>query len=190
MFIDMVERPDWAHYLCRRFCDFYIEDYARAQGSAGGRIDLFLLISDLGGQTAPLISLAMFREFIAPYIREMVDLIHALGARVLFHSCGAIHSFIPDLIGLGVDVLDPIQPVTPGMSPESLRGEFGEQLVFHGGIDMQRLLPSASADEVRTTARRYCETLGAGGGYILAPAHLFQPDVPVENIIAVYDQAP
>ena len=190
MFLDMVERPAWAHYLSRTFCDFYLDDYTRAQDAADGRIDLFLLISDLGSQSAPLISPAMFGEFVAPYIREMTDRIHDLGARVLFHSCGAIAPFIPDLIDLGVDALDPVQPVTPEMAPEHLATASGGRISFHGGIDMQHLLPRARPDEIRREVRRYCQTLGAAGGYILGPGHLFQPDVPMANIVAVYDQAP
>jgi uroporphyrinogen decarboxylase len=187
MFLDMAERPDWAHFLCRKFTDFYKEDYTRAAEATRGRIDLYLLISDLGSQTGPLISLAMFREFVAPYLREMIDCIHRLGGKVVYHSCGAIRAFIPELIALGIDVLDPIQPVGPEMSPERLQADFGGKIAFHGGIDMQRLLPQGSPEEVRAEVRRYCETLGRDGGYILAPAHLFQPDVPPENIFAVYD---
>jgi len=186
MFLDMAERPEWVHFLCRTFTDFYLEDYTRAQETAGGRIDLFLLISDLGSQQGPLISPAMFREFIAPYLREMIERIHRLGALVMFHSCGAIHLFISDLIDLGVDVLDPIQPTGPQMSPERLKADFGDRLSFHGGVDMQRLLPYNTPREIEEEARRYCEALGRGGGYILAPAHFFQPDVPPENILAVY----
>lgn len=186
MFIDMVERPEWAHYLCRKFTDFYLEDYARAAEITGGRIDLYLLISDLGTQRGPLMSKEMFRGFVAPYLKEMIDHIHGLGARVLYHSCGLIHSLIPELIGLGIDVLDPIQPVGPAMQPENLKREFGASLCFHGGLDMQHLLPSATPEQVRAEARRYCEVLGAGGGYILSSAHLYQPDVPPENILAVY----
>lgn len=189
MFTDMVESPDWVHFLCRRFTDFYLEDYTRAAEMTGGRIDLYLLISDLGSQKGPLISLAMFRVFVAPYLREMADRIHQLGGKVLFHSCGHIHSFIPDLIELGVDVLDPIQPVAPCMEPEQLEAEFGGRLCFHGGLDMQKLLPFASPADVSRTAARYCQTLGRRGGYILSPAHLFQPDVPPENVLAVYDAA-
>jgi uroporphyrinogen decarboxylase len=135
MFLDMTVRPEWAHRLCRKFTDFYLEDYTRAQEACGGRIDLFLLISDLGGQTGPLISHDMFREFVAPYLGEMIERIHQLGAKVLYHSCGAIHSLIGDLIELGVDVLDPIQPATPEMAPERLAAEFGGRVCFHGGID-------------------------------------------------------
>ncbi len=187
MFLDMAERPDWAHFLCRKFTDFYKEDYARAAEATRGRIDLYLLISDLGSQAGPLISAAMFREFVAPYLKEMIDCIHGLGGKVLYHSCGAIRAFIPDLIALGIDVLDPIQPTGPDMAPERLQAEFGGKITFHGGIDMQRLLPQGSPEEVRAEVRRYCQTLGREGGYILAPAHLFQPDVPPENILAVYD---
>jgi uroporphyrinogen decarboxylase len=186
MFLDMAERPDWVHFLGRRFTDFYREDYTRAAEATGGRIDLYLLISDLGSQAGPLISLPMFREFVAPYLKEMIDLIHGLGGRVLYHSCGRIGRFIPDLIALGVDILDPIQPVGPEMAPERLKADFGDRLCFHGGMDMQRLLPTGTPEQVRAEARRYSATLGAGGGYILAPAHLFQPDVPPENILAVY----
>lgn len=186
-FLDMVERPEWAHLLCRTFTEFYKEDYRRAQRAAGGRLDLFLLISDLGTQRGPLISLPMFREFAAPYLREMVCHIHSLGARVLFHSCGDVFPFIPELIETGVDILDPIQPVSARMSPENLAALYGDRLCFHGGLDMQNLLPRASPEAVRAEARRYQATLGAHGGYILAPAHLFQPDVPPENILAMYD---
>jgi len=186
MFLDMVERPDCVHFLCRRFTDFYKEDYTRAATATRGRIDLYLVISDLGCQTGPLISLPMFREFVAPYLKEMIDCIHGLGARVLFHSCGAIRLFIPELIALGVDVLDPIQPVGAEMAPERLDAEFGGRLTFHGGIDMQHLLPQGTPNQIQAEVRRYCKTLGRNGGYILGPAHLFQPDVPPENVLAVY----
>jgi uroporphyrinogen decarboxylase len=161
MFLDMIERPDWVHFL-------------------------YLVISDLGSQHRPLISIAMFRQFIAPYLKEMCDCIHNLGGKALFHSCGMVRPFITDLIELGVDVLDPIQPTGPDMKPESLKRDFGSRMCFHGGMDMQNLLPHATPDQVEAEAHRYCEVLGACGGYILGPAHLFQPDVPPENILAVY----
>ena len=186
MFVDMIERPDWVHFLCRKFTDFYREDYTRAAEITSGRIDLYLLISDLGSQRGPLISLPMFEQFVAPYLKEMMDHIHALRGQVMFHSCGAIHPFIPRLIELGVDLLDPIQPVGPAMQPEALKATWGGRLSFHGGIDMQHLLPHGTPEQVTAEARRYCEVLGGDGGYILSPAHLFQPDVPPENLLAMY----
>jgi uroporphyrinogen decarboxylase len=189
-FSDLIDHPDWVHYLCRKFTDFYLEDYTRAAEITNGRIDLYLLISDLGSQRGPLISLPMFRKFVAPYLKEMISCIHALGSRVLFHSCGMIKPFIEDLIDLGIDVLDPIQPIGPAMEPEALKNSYGDRLSFHGGIDMQHLLTSGTPEQVNATARRYCEVLGNKGGYILGPAHLFQPDVPPENILALYQPAP
>jgi uroporphyrinogen decarboxylase len=186
MFLDMAAHPEHVHFLCRKFTDYYLEDYTRAAEATRGRIDLYLLISDLGSQSGPLISLSMFRQFVAPYLSEMARHIHRLGARVLFHSCGAISAFIPDLIELGVDVLDPIQPATPELAPECLKAAYGHRLCFHGGIDMQKLLPFGTPEQVRTEARRYRDVLGRSGGYILGPAHLFQPDVPPENVLAVY----
>jgi uroporphyrinogen decarboxylase len=186
MFIDMAEQPEWVHFLCRTFTDFYLEDYTRAAEITGGRIDLYLVISDLGSQSGPLISGVMFRGFVAPYLKEMVEHIHGLGGRAIFHSCGMVRPFIPDLIELGVDVLDPIQPTGPEMHPAGLKRDFGDRLSFHGGMDMQNLLPHATPAQVEAEARHYCEVAGAGGGYILGPAHLFQPDVPPENILAVY----
>ncbi len=129
----------------------------------------------------------MFRQFVAPYLKEMIDCIHGLGGKVLYHSCGSIRPFIPDLIELGVDLLNPIQPTGPEMSPERLDADFGQQISFHGGIDMQHLLTHGTPDQVRAEVRRYCNVLGRAGGYVLAPTHLFQPDVPPENILAVYD---
>jgi uroporphyrinogen decarboxylase len=186
MFVDMAERPEWVHFLCRKFTDFYLEDYTRAGEITDGRIDLYLVISDLGSQHGPLISLAMFRRFVAPYVKEMIERIHGLGGRAMYHSCGMVRPFIPDLIELGVDVLDPIQPTGPEMRPEGLKRDFGDRLSFHGGMDMQDLLPHATPAQVEAEAQRYCEVAGAGGGYILGPAHLFQPDVPPDNILAVY----
>lgn len=188
MFVDMFERPDWVHFLGRQFTDFYKDDYSRAADATNGRIDIFLLISDLGSQNGPLISLDMFQQFVAPYLKEMADHIHGLGGKVLYHSCGSITPFIPHLIELGVDLLNPIQPTGPEMAPEQLKAEFGEQLCFHGGIDMQHLLPTASPAAIRQEVQRYCDVLGREGGYVLAPTHLFQPDVPPENILAVYDK--
>jgi uroporphyrinogen decarboxylase len=188
-FLDLVERPQWIHFLCRKFTDFYLEDYTRAAEITHGRIDLYFLISDLAGQRGPLISASMFRQFVEPYLKEMIDRIHHLGGLAMFHSCGAVAPLIPELIRLGVDILDPVQPAGPAMQPERLKADFGSRLSFHGGIDLQDLLPRGTPAQVAAEARRYCDVLGANGGYILAPAHLFQPDVPPENILAMYQGA-
>lgn len=181
--LDMVINPVWVHSMCRIFTDFYLEDYRRAWEASGGNIDIFLVISDLGSQRGPLISLKMFDIFVAPYLCEMSGLIHSFGAKVMFHSCGDISAFIPSVIDCGVDIIDPIQPAGPGMAPESLR-QFSKKICFHGGIDVRELIPFGTPGEIQTELRRYAGVFN--GGYIASPAHFFQPETPPENIIAFY----
>ncbi len=187
MFVDMLERPEWVHFLSQTFTDFYRVDYTRAAEVTDGRIDLYLLISDLGSQFGPLISLDMFRQFVAPYLRQMIDCIHGLGGKVLYHSCGSIRPFIPDLIALGVDVLDPIQPTGPEMSPGAAAGRVRRTDQFSR---RHRHAASADARYAGASSCRKCAATvtcwAVSGGYILGPTHLFQPDVPPENILAVY----
>jgi uroporphyrinogen decarboxylase len=187
--LDLYVNPEWVHFLSRKFTDFYIEDYKNAYKHSDGRIDIFLVISDLGSQSSPLISPAMFDEFVAPYLKELLDCIHGLGAFTMFHSCGMIFSFIECLIDIGIDILDPIQPVAPELSPENLKAKFSGRICFHGGIDTQKVLSRGSPEDVKEEIQRYLEVFGNDGGYICGPSHLFQPDVPPENIAAFYDKS-
>jgi uroporphyrinogen decarboxylase len=97
---------------------------------------------------------------------------------------------VPDLIDVGVDILNPIQTSAQGMDPAALKREFGERLVFHGGIDVQQILPFATPGRVREEVKHIVATLGQGGGYIFAPSHNIQADVPPENILAMYEAIP
>jgi uroporphyrinogen decarboxylase len=180
---DMYDNPEWVHCLGRIFTDFYIEDYKRAWESSGGTVDLFLIMSDMGTQRGPLISLDLFRRFIAPYLQELVELVHSFGAKAMFHSCGDISLFIPDLIRIGVDVLDPIQPVNGNMQPEAL-APYKDSICFHGGVDLQSLLIKGTPETIKGRVKTIFSILGSS--YIAAPTHLFQPDVPPENMAAVY----
>jgi len=107
--------------------------------------------------------------------------------KIAWHSCGSILPIIPDFIELGLDILNPIQPLAKDMSPELLKKEFGQDLVFFGGIDVQELLPFKTTEEIKSEIFRRCSILGKGGGFIAAPAHNIQPDTPVENVIAMYE---
>jgi len=182
-FADMAGSPENVHYLSRIFTDFYLEDYRRAWEASRGEIDIFFVISDLGTQRGPMISQKMFDEFIAPYLIEMAETIHNFGAKIMFHSCGDISSFIPAIINCGVDILHPIQPVNINMSPENLK-RYSGQISFHGGIDVQWLLPKGSVSEIQNEIKRYSSILSPG--YIACAAHNFQPDTPAENMIAFF----
>ena len=104
----------------------------------------------------------------------------------MLHSCGSVSCFIQDLIDAGIDILDPVQPLAEGMEPEKLKKEFSDKIVFHGGVDIQQLLPNGSAEEVYQGTIKCLEGFKADkSGFILSPAHSVQADVPPENIIAM-----
>ncbi len=107
--------------------------------------------------------------------------------KFLFHSCGAIRPLIDDLIEIGVDILDPLQAAADGMEPQAIKDAYGDRICLHGGICTQYLLPNGTPDQVREEVRRRVGILGAAGGYILAPCHVLQTDVPTENILAMSD---
>jgi len=119
-----------------------------------------------------------------------IDLCRGFGIKVFHHDDGAIRPIIPELITMGIDVLNPIQANCPGMEMEGLKRDFGKQLCFHGGIDNQDILPHGTPEQVRAEVRRAIDTLATDGtGYILAPCHNLQAVTPVENILAMYDEA-
>jgi len=189
LLVDMAIDPEVANFLFDRFTDFYLGYFDRMLTAARGRIDLLRQADDLGTQSSLLFGPEMFRTFVKPRIARFVDLAHSHGVAFMFHSCGAIRPFIDDLIEIGVDVLDPLQAAADGMEPQGLKDDFGDRICLHGGIDTQYLLPQASPSEVAAEVRRRVEILGAGGGYVLAPCHVLQLDVPTANVLAMRDAA-
>ncbi|MBN1822073.1 MAG: uroporphyrinogen-III decarboxylase, partial [Prolixibacteraceae bacterium] len=107
--------------------------------------------------------------------------------KIAWHSCGSIIPIIPDFIEIGLDILNPIQPLAYGMNPVYLKKNFGKELVFFGGIDVQNLLPNGSPVQIKNAIKRIVRILGKNGGFIVAPAHNIQPDTPIENILAFFD---
>jgi len=164
--------------------------------AAGKYIQIFKASGeDLGMQTGPLYSLRMFREQLLPHFRRRYQAARKIldevnpSAKIMLHSCGSIRSFIPDLIESGIDIIDPIQPHAAGMDSAELKRDFGERLCFHGGIDIQQVLPFGTKEDVVNETRIRIKALGKGGGYILAPAHNVQADVPPENLVTLYEAA-
>lgn len=139
---------------------------------------------DLGTQTGPFFSLPMFRKMLKPRFARLWDVFKSNGKYVIMHSCGNVTTFLPDLIEIGLDVLEPVQPV---MDLKYLKKTFGRDLVFWGGIDTQELLPYAAPEEVKRMASETIHTLGKGGGYIIAPAQEVMKDVPLKNVVALLE---
>jgi uroporphyrinogen decarboxylase len=187
--MDLVLNPDFVRMLLRKVCDYWLK-YARLiLENAEGRIDLMWTSDDLGTQNGPFISREMAREFIMPHIRERADLFKSFGARVAMHSCGGIYPLIPDIIECGVEVLNPIQPAARGMDRRKIKAAFGNRLVFHGSVDQQKTMVFGTPGDVARETRECMETLGAGGGYIVASSHALETDIPTENVLALYETA-
>jgi len=155
-----------------------------AHAALGNRVDLMYFIEELGMQTGLMYPPGMIREHLFPRMKRLFARAHGYGYKVFFHSCGAIRELIPDLIDIGVDVLNPIQPCGAGMQPEELARDFGGRVCFCGGLDMQRLMPHGSPDDVRREAERYMRALAPG--YILDYANILHEDVPPANSVALY----
>jgi len=150
-------------------------------------IDGFLLGSDWGSQQSLLMSPDTWRDLIAPGELKEYELLKSAGKDVWIHSCGNIEQIIPDLIDMGVDVLNPLQPEV--MDIYSIKRKYGDQLTFWGGISTQRTLPYGTPDEVKQEVREVITAMSKGGGYITAPAQEIQSDVSFENILALIDEA-
>jgi uroporphyrinogen decarboxylase len=187
--IDTIEHPEWVEFLQEKFVRFFVEDFHRAMEAARGKIDAFLALTDLGSQERILLSPDARALFVHPPLRVLAEAVHREGVRLLFHSCGAVREVVPELIECGVDILNPLQPAAKGMDPEGLKRDFGQELAFHGGIDIQYLLPLEEPEAVRREVQRRVGILGEGGGYILAPSHNLQADIPLENVLAMYEPA-
>jgi len=187
--LDIALNPEFVHALFRRISRFYMELNRKVFEAAKGKIDILLIGDDIGTQSGLLLSPKQIREFILPYLREYVKLCKDYAVKAMFHSCGAIREIIPDLIDTGFDILNPIQVRAAGMIPAELKKEFGEKICFHGGVDVQKTMPCGTVEEVKKEVRDRIDVLGKNGGYILAPTHNFQADVPVENMLAFYEEA-
>lgn len=183
---DAALRPEMARTLVSRLTDVYLELNDYLLGLLGDKLDVFFFGNDFGSQHGLLMSAPMWHDLYFDNVRRLCDLAHAHGCAVMMHSCGAVSELIDALIEAGVDILDPVQTSARGMDPESLAARFGDRIVFHGGIDTQHVLPTGTPGEVEHHVDRIIGSLGGHGGYIACGSQLYGPDIPVENILAVY----
>lgn len=146
---------------------------------------------DFGTQQSQIMDMATFRKYFKPRIKEMFSAYKKVNPNVklAWHSCGAFRPFIPEFMEVGLDIVNPIQPLATDMEPQSLKNEFGKDLVFFGGVCVQDLLPNKSPEEIQTEIQRRNKILGQNGGYIIAPAHNIQDDTSIENILAFFQAA-
>lgn len=190
LMLDFAVRKKYAHHLIGAISEISHEALDRMLKTAGDAIDIVYMADDYCSQLAPMFSPDHFAEFVTPYLRRMVDLTHSHDKKFLLHVCGAVRPLLPQIVACGVDMLEPIQTRATGMEPESLKRDFGRDLCFYGGVDLQQILNRGTTREVADEVRRLIEVLGKDGGYVLGPGHTYiQVDAPIENILTMYDTA-
>lgn len=183
----MYDNPDIVHAVMKYTADYYLEVSRRIFEATGDAIDIFFIGNDLGAQTGPLVSPPLFREFVLPQLQRFVKLGHAYGKRVVLHTDGAMRLLIPDLIGIGMDGMQSVQPYATGMELSGLKRDFGKDFTFFGCIDTQALIETTPAGARQLTID-VLNTMMPGGGFIASPSHDYLlPETPVENVIIMYE---
>jgi uroporphyrinogen decarboxylase len=188
-FLMLASDPQEANIFLDRYLEFKLEFWDELLTRIGDKVDVILELDDLGAQNAPLISMQMYREFIKPREKKLFSFIkEKTNAKIFFHSDGAIYDFIPDLIEVGIDILNPIQYSAAKMDTKTLKKEFGRDLVFWGGgIDTQNILPFGTKEQITEEIKKRINDLAPGGGFIFTTVHEIQGDVPTENIITMLE---
>lgn len=186
-FIDLVENPEIVHYCLDKLFELAYQDTLRIFEAIPGKVHMTGVTEDLGAQQSLLYSPAHIHEFLLPRMRRMMELAQQNDVFVMTHSDGSIREIIPDLIKIGTQVLDPIQWKCKGMEREGLKRDFGDKLIFHGGVDNQQTLPFGSMADVKQEVIDNLRILGEGGGYVLGPCHNIQSVGPAENVVALYE---
>lgn len=185
---EMVDRPAYVDALLTHIVDYYAEVSRRTFDAAAGAIDIFFIGNDFGTQVGPVMGEPMFRRFMLPHLKRLIELGHDYGLKVLLHCCGGFAELIPALIEAGLDGLQALQPSCFGMEPRRLKAEFGAKMTLMGCIDTQHVLIEGSPDLVRARTREILEIMKPGGGYVASASHDYLlPETPVENVIAMFD---
>jgi len=199
---------EWGEYLCRfdqflidlagdrrkaealldRLVEMHLENLEKLLDAVEGYVQIVQMGDDLGSQQATVISPRVYREVFKPRQKLLFERVRRRGLHLFLHSCGSIAGIIPDLIEAGVEILNPVQTSARGMDPAFLKREFGKDLTFWGGgCDTQRVLPEASPEEVRRHVGERLATFGPGGGFVFCQVHNILPNVPPENVAAMYE---
>ena len=188
-YTDLALHPAFAVALMARVRDVTMRMAARFLEEVGPYIDVVATGDDIGVQRGLMVSPEMYRELIYPLQCEQFRMIRSLtDAKIFYHTCGDVYPVLEDLVAMGVQILNPVQVTAAEMGDTArLKREFGDRLSFWGGIDTFDVLPRGTADDVRAEVDRRVRVLGAGGGYVLNAVHNIQADVPVENVLAMYD---
>jgi uroporphyrinogen decarboxylase len=187
--IDLAESRPKAESLLDKLVEMHLGNLDKVLDAVEGYVQVIQMGDDLGAQRATVISPRLYREVFKPRQQVLFERVRRRrGLHLFLHSCGSIVDIIPDLIESGVEILNPVQTSARGMDPAFLKREFGKDLTFWGGgCDTQRILPEATPDEVRRHVKERVSTFASGGGFVFCQVHNILPNVPPENVAAMYD---
>jgi len=188
-FEDMMLQPEVLHFIMDTVTTFFTDYFYEIMKLCRGDIDLVFTADDIGHQDGLFMSMAMWEEFLKPYHVRINEMIHDMGAKVIYHTDGSVAEAVPGLMDMGIDVLQALQFSAANMDPAHLKDNFGETLCFEGGMCVQKILPFGSVEEVREECRKLITILGKNGGYLCGPSHFIQAGTPPENIAAFFDEA-
>jgi uroporphyrinogen decarboxylase len=185
----LISNVKFADKVMEKIKDLYIENCSRYLEEIGNYIQVFVYWNDIATQSSFLISPEMYRKLVKPKDKEIIDAIKSkTKAKIFYHSCGAVKELIPDLIDIGVDILNPVQVSAKGMDTKILKKEFGKYITFWGGgCDTQHVLPYGSTKEVKEEVKKRINDLAPGGGFVFNAVHNIQDDVPPQNILSMFE---
>jgi len=187
MYVKMYREPELADAIFEHAVDYYVAVSQNIFEAAADVIDIFFIGNDFGSRNGPLLSEKLFRRFVLPHLKRLIDLGHAYGLKVMLHCCGGFFELIPSMIEAGLDGLHAVQPSCRGMDLARLKADFGDKILFNGAIDSSWLI-FGTPSFVRSTAREVLQIMMPGGGYIAGASHDYVlEETPVENMLAMFD---
>ncbi|HOW72031.1 MAG TPA: uroporphyrinogen decarboxylase family protein [Phycisphaerae bacterium] len=188
LMLKMYDQPEVVDAVLGHIVDYYARVSSRIFDAAGDVIDIFFIGNDFGSQTGPLLGEPLFRRFILPHLRHLVDLGHAYDLKVMMHCCGGFAPLIPAMLETGLDGLHAIQPSCRGMDLATLKARYGRQILFNGAIDSHHVLINGHPESVRARTREVLTIMKPGGGYVAGASHdSILEQTPVENVLAMFD---
>ena len=186
----LASEPEFVNALLDKALEVQAGICVQVLDALGDDVDIAMFADDLGTQQNLQLSPRMYRALIKPRQKQLFDIVKRhTRAKIFLHSDGAIASVLPDLIEVGVDIINPVQPTCAGMDTKLLKREYGRAITFWGSIDTQQVLPFGTREQVAVEVKRRIDDLAPGGGFVLAAVHNIQPEVPPENVVTLFDTA-
>ena len=182
--MDAIVEPDFYKELLNKLTELYLKfvDHCVALDC-----DAIMFGDDWGDQRGVILGPDRWRKFLKPCWEKIYEAVHSHGKIAISHCCGSVADIMPDIIEIGLDVLESVQPEAAGMNPYELKKKWGDKIVFWGCLGSQSTIPFGTQAEIKSEIQKLCREMGKGGGYILSPAKALQPETSTENAVAVVE---